>query len=576
MKETRPLTPRFMPTSVSLDDILTEFADLDDRSDQANYLIELGEALPPFPDAFRTEANRVQGCQSQVWFVADVLNGSGRLRFRADSDAPIVSGLVAVLLAAYSEKTPREIVDLDIEATFRQLQLQSLLSPMRSNGLASMVLRIKELARRQLAAAEPRETPAVAEVLPSRPTRQFDIAAIRADFPILQRTLERGRKLVYLDNGASTQRPTAVLEAMLDVEQNRYGNVHRAGHTLAAETTERFEQARESIRKLLNARKTQEIIFTAGTTAGINLVARSWGDANVRAGDEILLTTLEHHSNIVPWQQLAARTGARIVWVPFDDNGEVTVAAVSEKLSAKTKLVALAAISNVLGTITPVREIITQAHAQGAKVLVDAAQSVPHMATDVQQLDCDFLAFSGHKMAGPTGIGALYAKEALLLEMPPFLGGGSMIQHVTCEGFTPADLPHKFEAGTPAIVPAIGLGAAVEYLQAFGFDAIHAHEQELTALAYELVAKIPGVRILGPEPAKRGGLLTFVVAGKAASDIAWQLDGDGIAVRAGHHCALPLHQQLEIPASCRASFYLYNTREEVEQFASSLQRILSR
>lgn len=557
-----------MPTTVTLDEILTEFADLDDRSEQANYLIELGEALPPFPDPFRTEANRVLGCQSQVWFVAREA-ADGKLIFQADSDAPIVRGLVAVLLAAYSDKLPAEILNFPIEQTFRDLQLQSLLSPMRSNGLNSMVLRIKEFAR----AAGGTQAAVAVSPAPAKATKPFDLAAIRADFPILQRQLPNGKPLVYLDNAASTQRPTAVLDAMQEIEQQHYSNVHRGGHTLAAETTERYEQARSAVQTFLNARSSQEIIFTSGTTAGINLVARSWGDANVKAGDEIILSTLEHHSNIVAWQQLAARVGAKIVWVPFDDAGFVTAAAVAAKLSSRTKLVALAAVSNVLGTVLPLTDIIPQVHAAGAKVLVDAAQSVPHMTTDVQQLDCDFLVFSGHKMAAPSGIGALYAKRELLAEMPPFLGGGSMIHSVTLEGFVPADLPHKFEAGTPAIVPAIGLGAAVHYLQSLGMEAIHTHEQQLTALAYERLRQIPQLQILGPPPPHRGGLVTFALPGKAAADLAWQLDGWGIAVRAGHHCALPLHQQLGLNASCRASFYLYNTREEVELFAAAVARL---
>jgi cysteine desulfurase/selenocysteine lyase len=574
-----------MSAPVTLPEILDEFSELEERDEQSQYLVELGETLGPFPDQDRTEENRVLGCQSKVWVVADEVAGDPqRLRFIADSDAPMVRGLVALLLAAYSGKTPQEIVEFPIEATFEQLKLASFLSPMRSNGLHSMVKRIQAIAReaweRQRSgqgSPPPRVTtssPALPPTMPllsPRPAAPLDVARIRQDFPLLERTLERGRKLVYLDNAASTLRPLPVLRAMDDVERRHYSNVHRGGHTLAAETTALYEQARERVRRLLNARAPQEIIFTAGTTAAINIVARSWGDANLRPGDEIVLTKMEHHSNIVPWQQLAQRAGAVIHWVPFTDRGELELEAFDRVLGPRTKLVSFVAVSNVFGTINPVREIVAKAHAAGALALVDAAQCVPHTAVDVQTWDCDFLAFSGHKMAGPSGVGALYGKEAILEQMPPFLGGGSMIHRVTTEGFVPAGLPHRFEAGTPMIVPAIGLGAAVEYLEKIGLSAIHAHEQMLTAYAHGLLTDIPGLRVLGPEPARKGGLATFTLEGVSATQLAWQLDGRGIAVRAGHHCAMPLHDCLGLEATCRASFYFYNCPAEIEALAEGLQ-----
>jgi cysteine desulfurase/selenocysteine lyase len=406
-----------------------------------------------------------------------------------------------------------------------------------------------------------------------------DVEKIRRDFPILATTLAEGYPLAYLDNGASTQRPRQVIEAVVEAYEHYYSNVHRGGHALAAESTVRYEAAREAIRALVNARSTTEIVFCLGTTAAINLVARSWGDTNVRAGDEIVLTEMEHHSNIVPWQQLAERTGAKIRWVPITDGFELDMTALDRLLSQRTKIVAVAAVSNVLGTINPVAEIIRRAHAVGAVVLVDAAQAAPHEPLDVRAWDADFVAFSGHKMLGPSGVGVLYGRENLLDDMPPFLGGGSMIKTVTLEGFTPADLPYKFEAGTPMIVPAIGLGKAVQYLQAVDMDKIRAHELVLTRLAHKLLADVPGLRILGPAPEKKGGIVSFAVEGVHPDDLSKFLDLHGIAIRAGHHCAMPLHHRLGISASSRASFYFYNTPAEVERLAAAVrdaQRVLKR
>ncbi len=401
-------------------------------------------------------------------------------------------------------------------------------------------------------------------------TTTIDLAQLRADFPILAEKVHGDTPLAYLDNGASTQRPKMVLDAMQEAYEHYYANVHRGIHTFSELSTERFEEARETIRTFLNARTPQEIVFTGGCTAAINLVARSWGDANVHAGDEVLLTEMEHHANIVPWHQLAARTGCKIRFLPITDHGLLRLDLLEEYLTPRTKLVAVTAVSNVLGTINPLRELANRAHAVGALLLVDAAQSVPHITTDVQALDCDFLAFSGHKMLGPTGIGVLYGREALLQAMPPFLGGGGMINTVTTAGFTSAELPAKFEAGTPPIVEAIGLAAAVRYLQNVGLETIHAHELQLTQHAHALLGELGGVRILGPEPAKKAGIVSFTVDGVHAHDVAQILDRRGVAVRAGHHCTMPLHSRLNITASSRASFYLYNTLEEVDRFVLAL------
>jgi cysteine desulfurase/selenocysteine lyase len=398
----------------------------------------------------------------------------------------------------------------------------------------------------------------------------LDVSAIRRDFPILGTMLGEGCPLVYLDNAASTQRPKQVIDAMVEAYEHYYSNVHRAGHRLAVESSAHYEAARESVRQLLNARSPTEIIFTPGTTAAINLVARSWGDTNLRAGDEILLTMMEHHSNIVPWQELAQRTGCVIRWAPLTADYRIDLDAFEKLLTPRTKLVAVTAVSNVLGTINPIDQIIEVAHAAGAVVLIDAAQAVPHEPVDVRARNVDFLAFSGHKMLGPSGVGVLYGREELLDRMPPFLGGGSMIKSVTTEGFTPADLPYKFEAGTPVIVPAIGLGKAIQYLQKIGMESVRAHELLLTRHAHALLANVPGLRILGPDPEHKGGIVTFTLEGLHPDDISKALDIQGIAVRAGHHCAMPLHERLGISASTRASFYIYNTMEEVARFAAGL------
>lgn len=399
----------------------------------------------------------------------------------------------------------------------------------------------------------------------------LDAQTLRADFPILATQVHGQHPLVYLDNAASTQRPRQVIETLVDVYEHAYANVHRSGHYLAVQAGERYEDARETVRSFLNARSTNEIIFTSGTTSGVNLVARSWGDANVGAGGEIVLTIMEHHSNIVPWQQLAERVGATVRFAPINDRGELLLDEFRQLLSPKTKLVAVAAVSNVLGTLNPVAEIGKLAHEVGAAFFVDAAQSVPHLPTDVQSWDADFLVFSGHKVLGPSGIGALYGKERILDAMPPAWGGGSMIRTVTTEGFSPALLPAKFEAGTPPIANAIGLAAAIDYVQQVGLDRIHAHEVELNRHAYEQTRDIKGLRILGPDAAQRGGIMSFLLPGVSPMDLAELVDQQGVAIRAGHHCAMPLHAHLGLASSARASFYLYNTLADVEAFTKALR-----
>ncbi len=404
-------------------------------------------------------------------------------------------------------------------------------------------------------------------------TQGLDPRRIREDFPIFGERA-RGKPLVYLDSTASAQKPRQVIDAMTSMYEHAYANVHRGIYELSERATQMYEDARRNIARFINARSHREIVFVRNATEAINLVAYAWGLSHLTPEDEILVTQMEHHSNLVPWQLVAARTGARLRWVPITPDGHLDMDAVDQLLNERTRLFAFTAMSNVLGTITPVRELVSRAHSVGALALVDGAQSVPHLSTDVQAWDADFVAFSGHKMLGPTGIGVLYGKRALLEEMPPFLAGGEMIREVTMEGATWNDVPYKFEAGTPAVVEAVGLDAAVDYLRELGMERVHAHERALVAYAYDRLSALDGVRILGPGPEDRGGVLAFVVEGVHPHDVAAFLDYEGIAVRAGHHCAQPVHDAYGVPATTRASFYIYNDREDVDRLVDALRRAI--
>ncbi|MDD5368917.1 MAG: cysteine desulfurase [Anaerolineaceae bacterium] len=401
----------------------------------------------------------------------------------------------------------------------------------------------------------------------------LDITRIRADFPILKREVHPGIPLVYLDSTATSQKPAVVIDAMDAYYRTSNANIHRGVHTLAEEATAAYESARERIATFISAKSPCEIIYTRNATEAINLVSNTWARANLKSGDMIILTEMEHHSNLVPWQMVAAERNLRLEFIPVGEDGLLDMQVYRQLLQQAPKLVAFTAMSNVLGTITPAKEIIRMAHESGALVLVDGAQSVPHFPVDVQDLDADFLAFSAHKMVGPTGIGVLYGKEALLEAMPPFLGGGDMIRKVYLRSFTPNELPHKFEAGTPAIAEAIGFGAAVGYLTDVGMEAVARHEHELTAYAMERLEEIPGVKIFGPVADKRGGVVSFMMNGIHPHDVAQILDNSGIAIRAGHHCAMPLHDKYSIPATSRASFYLYNTIDEVNKLAEGIYKV---
>jgi len=395
-------------------------------------------------------------------------------------------------------------------------------------------------------------------------------AGVRDDFPILRQRVH-GKPLVYLDSAATSQKPQRVIDALVRYYQEYNANVHRGIYAIAERATEAYEAARAKVAAFINAPRPEELVFTRSTTEAINLVAYAWGRAHVRPSDEILLTEMEHHSNLVPWQMLAAERDARLRFVPFDDQGILRLDVFDHLLNERTRLVALTHQSNVLGTINPIREIAAKAHAVGATVLVDGAQSAPHMPVDVQALGADFFAFSAHKMCGPTGAGALWARYEILDAMPPFHGGGEMIVLVQLDRTTYKDPPHKFEAGTPNIADCIVWGEAVDYLQGIGMQAIREHEQRLVAYAMRRLAEVPGLRLFGPEsPLRRGGTLAFELDGAHPHDVAQVLDQDGIAVRAGHHCAQPLHRRLGVSATTRASLYLYNTEADVDALVTGL------
>jgi cysteine desulfurase / selenocysteine lyase len=401
----------------------------------------------------------------------------------------------------------------------------------------------------------------------------YDVERIRAEFPVLSREVRPGISLVYLDSTATSQKPAVVIETMDRFYRWSNANIHRGIHTLAEESTALYEGARQKVADFIHAESARQIIFTRNATESINLVAYSWGRANLQPGDVVILTEMEHHSNLVPWQILAAEKNLRLEFIPVTPEGLLDLDAYRPLLALEPKLVAFTHMSNVLGTITPARQIIHLAHQAGAITLVDGAQSVPHIPVDVHDLDADFLAFSAHKMCGPTGIGVLYGRKSLLEAMPPFLGGGDMIKRVHLRSFAPNELPHKFEAGTPAIAEAVGLGAAVDYLSSIGMLAIAGHEHAVVSYAIEQLQDIPGVQIFGPSANGKGGVVSFTLQGVHPHDVSQILDSYGIAIRAGHHCAMPLHEKFNLPATARASFYLYNTQEEVDRLAAAIYKV---
>ena len=401
----------------------------------------------------------------------------------------------------------------------------------------------------------------------------LDVSRIRRDFPILHHPVRAGRPLVYLDNAATTQKPRQVIDRIVRYYSEENSNVHRGVHYLSEVATDAYEKARTTVKRFIGARDEKEIVFTRGTTEGINLVAQSWGRKNVGAGDEILITAIEHHSNIVPWQLLCEEKGAGLRVAPVNDSGDLVLEEFARLLTPRTKLVAFGHASNALGTINPIRKMIGLAHAAGAVVLIDGAQGVPHLHVDVRDLDCDFYAFSGHKVYGPTGTGVLYGKEAILEAMPPWQGGGDMILSVSFEKTTYNALPYKFEAGTPNIEGVVGLAAALDYVSAIGIDAIATHEQDLLHYATRRLLAVDGLRIIGTA-AEKASVISFVLEGVHPHDIGTILDQEGIAIRTGHHCAQPLMMRFNVPATGRASFAMYNTREEADALIGGLQKVI--
>ena len=411
---------------------------------------------------------------------------------------------------------------------------------------------------------------AIAKISPKSLT-SLDVEKIREDFPILRQRVH-GKPLVYLDNAATSQKPQAVLDAISGYYSRENSNVHRGIHSLSERATLAYEGARAKVRAFVNASEDREIVFVRGTTEGINLVARTYGKKFLKAGDEIIVTAMEHHSNIVPWQMLCEEVDARLRVVPINDQGELLLGEFQALLTEKTKLVSVVHVSNALGTVNPVKRIIEMAHRQGIPVLLDGAQAVPHLRVDVQELDCDFYLFSGHKLFGPTGIGVLYGKARWLEAMPPYQGGGDMILSVTFEKTVYNELPYKFEAGTPHVAGVVGLGAAIDYVTGIGMEAITAYEGELLAYATETISALPGVRMIGTAKDK-ASVLSFILAGVHAHDIGTILDQEGIAIRTGHHCAMPVMQRFGVPATARASFSFYNTKKEIDALVAGVQKV---
>ncbi len=558
---------------MTLDDIFEEFGDLD-REDQSQYLLELGDNIPAFPDEARIDANRVHGCQSQVWLITESTGTSDDaiLTIIADSDSNIVRGLIAILQSAYNGKSAREIVEYDILAVFQKLNLQQHITPQRRNGLRGMVERIQKRAVRHLSVSGSQlpVAPKITGTQRSVRDDEFDPEQIRRQFPVLCRPLPSGKLPVYLDTAASAQKPQVVIDKEREVEEQYFANAYRGTYQFGLRIDEELEGSRATVAGFINAASETSIVFTPGTTIGLNMIASGWGRKHVQGGDEILITLMEHHANFVPWQQLAKERGATLKFIPMTDDGRLDFDQLDSVLSTRTKLVAVTAMSNMLGTVNPIRELTQRAHQVGACMVVDAAQSVPHGPTDVVADDVDFLVFSGHKVYGPTGIGILYGKPSRLEEMDPILFGGHMISEVRIDDSTWAAVPAKFEAGTMPIVQAIALGTAIQWVEQIGLDAIHNHEQSLLKLTMDRLQTIPGLRIFGPGIEHRGGIVSFRIDGIHPEDLAAILDQRGVFTRHGHHCTMPLHAHLGVSATTRVSLAAYNTVDDIEALATAL------
>lgn len=567
---------------LTLDEIFDEFADLD-KQDQSLYLLELGDDLPPLADAAKTDDNKVHGCQSQVWLITavDGVGEAAKFNIVADSDSNIVRGLIAILEAAYNGKSAREILQYDIDAVFLGLNLQQHISPQRRNGLRGMVDRIMKLARLHLAAsgsgADSVSVVHRTDAPNAEPqTRSAEIAILNGDeirrqFPVLCQTMPNGSRPIFLDSGASAQKPQCVIDKEREVEEQYFANAHRGTYQFGQRIDEEFEGARTALAKFLNAPSPNNVVFTPGTTIGINMIASGWGRKHVQPGDEILTTVMEHHANFVPWQQLAKECGATLRLIPLTPDGRLDMEQLDLVLTKRTRLLAITGMSNMLGTVNPINALVRRARAVGACVVVDGAQSVPHLPTDVIADDVDFLVFSGHKLYGPTGVGILYGKAERLEEMNPVIFGGHMISEVRIEASTWSAPPAKFEAGTMPIVQAIALGTAVNWVQTTGMAEIHQHEQSLTALTIERLNTIPGLTIYGPDVAHRGGIVSFRIDGLHPEDLAAILDQRNVFARHGHHCTMPLHTYLGVSATTRVSLAAYNSADDIDELMKAIE-----
>ena len=572
---------------VTLEEIIEEFSDLD-PSDQSQFLLELGFDLPEFPNEQKVDSNLVHGCQSQVWLIAKA-EGQGpntRLTFQADSDSQIVRGLISILLASYSNKTPQQVLEFDIQDVFRQLHIQQHISPQRRNGLRGMVERIQALAASLAPEHSGKITPDLnpvtiistetAGAAPPPENVPYNADSVRAEFPVLVQTLPNGLSPAYLDSGASAQKPRVVIEKEREVEEQYFANAYRGKYSFGARVDDELEASRSQIAEFINAESSEQIAFTPGTTIGLNMVAFGWGRQHVKPGDEILITLMEHHANFVPWQQLAKERQATLKFIPLTNDGQLDLHQLDHLLTRRTRIVAVCGMSNVLGTINPIAELTQRAHAVGAKIVVDAAQSVPHMSTDVRETDVDFLVFSGHKVYGPTGVGILYGSQEGLEETAPIFFGGHMIERVYTDHSTWAKPPAKFEAGTLPIIQAIALGAAIQWIGEKGIHRIHHHEQMLLSSAMKHLQAIDGLKIYGPSVEHRGAIVSFRIDGVHPEDLAAILDQHGIFTRHGHHCTMPLHDYLGVSATTRISFGAYNTVEDVDRLVEVVQKAIVR
>ncbi|QDT11553.1 SufS family cysteine desulfurase [Stieleria marina] len=554
-----------------VEDLIEEFAELDER--EANQLLdELGRELPKLDDALYSKENLVAGCQSRVWIVQSFdENAPHPLQIQADSDAIVVKGLVYLLLQIYRGKTADEILAVDYVEIFDRLQLSRLITPQRKNGLFSMVNTIRDHAAKQLGQTSAPVISPTVDLDAGRPAIRLSIDGVASHFPILNRPLPNGKRTIFLDSGASAQKPKVVIDKEREVQEEYYANAFRGRYYFGQRIDDAIESTRQATANLVGAGRPDEIVFTAGTTMSINMVASAYGDKNVRPGDEIVITELEHHANFVPWQALAKRRGAKLRILPITNDGLLSNEAIESTINEKTAIVAVTSMSNVLGTLPPIEKITHLAHQCGAVVLVDAAQSIPHQRIDVVKSEIDFLTFSGHKLYGPTGVGVLYGRYDLLTEMDPFMYGGHMISQVGREESNWALPPAKFEAGTMPIVQIVSLGAAIEFVNAVGLDVIGKHEHSLLQLAHQRLTEIDGLTIYGPQPDNKGSIVSFSIQGVSSEDLAIRLDEAGIFTRHGHHCAMVLHERLGVPATTRASIGMYNTTEDIDELARTVK-----